>query len=281
MCTGMCRVTVRASAIEHVHPSMSGSAMSSVIGGRYRLPRAQQRPPPRVPATSPLKPFSRAMSSRIWRRDVVFGDQHRAGSRRPAAGQLAADGQAQAGAAVLAAGGAVGLLEGLEDDLLLVGEMPMPVSDTEKAITVGAVEVLVVRAPAGAASSTVSVTCPWWVNLKALDSRFFRICCRRLASVTIDVGRFGSGVDREVHVLGLGDVAEGALHVQLQVDRRSSLTSTTTVPDSILDRSRMSLISVSRSLPEEWIVLANSTCLGVRLPSGFLAAAGRTGSAAS
>ena len=35
--------------------------------------------------------------------------------------QLAADGQAQAGAAVLAAGAAVGLLEGLEDDLLLVG----------------------------------------------------------------------------------------------------------------------------------------------------------------
>ena len=34
--------------------------------------------------------------------------------------QLAADGQAQAGAAVLAAGAGVGLLEGLEDDLLLL-----------------------------------------------------------------------------------------------------------------------------------------------------------------
>ena len=29
-------------------------------------------------------------------------------------------------------------------------------------------------------------------------------------------------------------------------------------------------MSISRSLPEEWIVLANSVCLGVRLPSGFL-----------
>ena len=29
-------------------------------------------------------------------------------------------------------------------------------------------------------------------------------------------------------------------------------------------------MSVSRSLPEEWIVLANSTCRAVRLPSGFL-----------
>ena len=36
------------------------------------------------------------------------------------AGDFAADRQAQAGAAVLAAGGAVGLLEGLEDDPLLV-----------------------------------------------------------------------------------------------------------------------------------------------------------------
>ena len=43
-----------------------------------------------------------------------------------------------------------------------------------------------------------------------------------------------------------------------------------TVPDSILDRSRMSLISASRSLPEAWIVLANSTCFEVRFASLFL-----------
>ena len=35
-------------------------------------------------------------------------------------GQLAADREAEAGAAVLAAGAGVGLLEGLEDDLLLL-----------------------------------------------------------------------------------------------------------------------------------------------------------------
>ena len=33
----------------------------------------------------------------------------------------------------------------------------------------------------------------------------------------------------------------------------------------------MSLISVSRSLPDAWIVLANSTCLALRLPLGVLA----------
>ena len=51
----------------------------------------------------------------------------------------------------------------------------------------------------------------------------------------------------------------------------------TTVPDSIFDRSRMSLMSVSRSLPDEWIVLANSTCFGGQVAVGVLARAGRTG----
>src|SRR5580693_6092711 len=32
----------------------------------------------------------------------------------------------------------------------------------------------------------------------------------------------------------------------------------------------MSLISINRSLPDEWIVLANSVCFKVKLPSGFL-----------
>ena len=49
--------------------------------------------------------------------------------------------------------------------------------------------------------------------------------------------------------------------------RRTSPTSTATVPDSIFERSRMSLMSMSRSLPDEWIVRANSTCLPVRFPS--------------
>ena len=52
------------------------------------------------------------------------------------AGDLAADRQAQAGAAVLAAGAALGLLERLEDDAAACpAGMPMPVSATAKAIT--------------------------------------------------------------------------------------------------------------------------------------------------
>ena len=50
-----------------------------------------------------------------------------------------------------------------------------------------------------------------------------------------------------------------------------SSASTVTVPDSIFDRSRMSLISVSRSVPAEWMFLAKSICLAVRLPPAFSA----------
>src|SRR3984885_10919642 len=42
-------------------------------------------------------------------------------------------------------------------------------------------------------------------------------------------------------------------------------------PASTLVRSRMSLISRSRSEPEEWMIVAYSTCLAVRLPSRFCA----------
>ena len=41
---------------------------------------------------------------------------------------------------------------------------------------------------------------------------------------------------------------------------------TSTLPASIFDRSRMSLMSVSRSLPAEEMVCANFTCSSVRLP---------------
>ena len=51
--------------------------------------------------------------------------------------------------------------------------------------------------------------------------------------------------------------------------KKISSASTVTVPDSIFDRSRMSLIRFSRSVPAPWMVRANSTCLAVRLPSGL------------
>ncbi len=62
--------------------------------------------------------------------------------------------------------------------------MPMPVSATSKATTFGAAasdRLSCVQPPA--AAQTLRRTPPSSVNLKALESRFFRTCCRRFESV--------------------------------------------------------------------------------------------------
>ena len=102
-------------------------------------------------------------------------------------GKLAADRQAEAGAAVLAAGAGIGLLEGLEDDLLLLGrDADAGVRDLEcddrGRLARGSDDRRSSRAPATAMRSR---TPPCSVNLKALESRFLRTCCRRLESVTM------------------------------------------------------------------------------------------------
>src|SRR5581483_465531 len=62
---------------------------------------------------------------------------------------LAADGQAQARSAVAAVGAAVGLLEGLEDDLVLLRRDPdAGVLDGDREYGAGALQRVVVRAPA-------------------------------------------------------------------------------------------------------------------------------------
>ena len=106
--------------------------------------------------------------------------------------KLAADREAEAGAAVFAAGAGIGLLEGLEDDaLLLERNADAGVGDLE-------------RHDGGAwlssgwsgdqpptAAETLSRTPPCSVNLKAFDSRFFSTCCKRLESVVM-VRQIGS-----------------------------------------------------------------------------------------
>ena len=52
--------------------------------------------------------------------------------------------------------------------------------------------------------------------------------------------------------------------------KKISSASTETVPDSIFDRSRMSLIRLRRSVPAPWMVRANSTCLRREVAVGIL-----------
>ena len=122
------------------------------------------------------------------------------------------------------------------------------------------------------ARSTFSVTWPSSVNLKALESRFLITCCRRLSSVYIDA-RQAPGRARPRSRASCP--AATWRKVRSTWSRRlgeatSRRCPAVTVPDSILDRSRMSLIRPSRSVPAAWMVSANSTCLSVRLPSGVL-----------
>ena len=72
--------------------------------------------------------------------DPFLGDDCHVDLAAEQARHLAADGEAQAGAAIAPAGGAVGLLEGLEDELCLSAAMPMPVSSRRSHHPIGAAE---------------------------------------------------------------------------------------------------------------------------------------------
>ena len=203
-----------------------------------------------------------------------------AGARRAAqldfaaeqARQLAADGEAEAGAAVFAAGAGVGLLERLEDDLLLFRRNADAGIATPRR-----------RPPPAPGCST---------GCSALQPPRGRDDVEPHAAL---LGEF-EGVRQQVlehllQALGVGD--DAAAEIGIDVRRRTraarfsaswrngratmssrlakniSSASTVTVPDSILERSRMSLMRLSRSVPAPWMVRANSTCLAVRLPSGL------------
>ena len=148
--------------------------------------------------------------------------------------------------------------------------MPMPLSHTEKASTWP--EVFRCSLPGLQPLSTrftLSLTSPAAVNLKALDSRFLMICCSRLSSVYMAAGRAGSRSIRKPSFLSWAIWAKVRSIWSRRESKRVSPMSRVTVPDSIFDRSRMSLISPSRSEPAAWMFLANSTCLPVRLPWVF------------
>ena len=95
-----------------------------------------------------------------------------------------------------------------------------------------------------------------------------------------------------LQTLGVGDDAAAEMRIEIDLEgelpvsaswrngratassrlaKKISSASTVTVPDSIFERSRMSLMRLSRSVPAPWMVRANSTCLPVRLPSGLSA----------
>ncbi len=148
--------------------------------------------------------------------------------------------------------------------------MPMPVSDTENAITVlAALSSSCSGFQPSVATSIRRVTRPRSVNLNALESRFLSTCCRRRPSVWIAAGRPGTGSTSNCSPL-MSAIWRKVPSTNLRSSANvTAPTSICIVPDSILDRSRMSLIRSSRSEPEPWIVCAKPTCLAVRFSSWF------------
>ncbi len=149
------------------------------------------------------------------------------------------------GAAELAADRAVGLMEGLEDPLLLLfGNADAGIRDRK-------------GSDCRRAWLTASVTPPFSVNFSALASRFFSTCSSRWGSVSITGATSGGNVERRSSgpCRWPADRTSGAARSAVRsTDTASGLISTW--PASILDRSRMSLIRFSRSLPDDWIVWA-------------------------
>ena len=167
------------------------------------------------------------------------------------AGQFAADRQPQAGAAVFAAGAGVCLLEGLEDDALLFGRNADPgIGNLEGHDRGAAFEDRMIFAPAARwRPKPTRCTPPCSVNLNALDNRFLSTCCRRFESVTRLRVRCGSDCTSKLSRRFSASCRNGRATMSSRLAKKTSSASTETVPDSIFDRSRMSLIRFSRSVP--------------------------------
>ena len=126
----------------------------------------------------------------------------------------------------------------------------MPVSETSKATTVGdCFKVGWSSFQPEVAWETLSFTPPCSVNLKALESRFFSTCCRRLESVTMVWVRSGSIATSKDSRRLSASWRKGRATAPTRAVKTTSSASMLTVPDSIFDRSRMSLISFCRSVP--------------------------------
>ncbi|CAB3760888.1 hypothetical protein LMG29739_03487 [Paraburkholderia solisilvae] len=112
------------------------------------------------------------------------------------------------------------------------------------------------RSAPGSFAKMSSATSPCSVNFNAFDNRLRRICARRCPSVTIVSGTPGArcAVNFRCFVAAIGSNISRS-------DCSSASTGTfagsiVSCPASTFDRSRMSLISTSRSLFDAWMVSA-------------------------
>ena len=137
--------------------------------------------------------------------------------------QLAADREAQAGAAVFAAGAGVGLLEGLEDDLLLLGrDADAGVGDLERHHRRRLVEHWMLRAPAALRGRDAEPHAALRGELERVRQQVLQHLLQALGVGGDAAAEIGIEVDLERQLPGLGLVAEGPRdHVEQIGERRS------------------------------------------------------------
>ena len=128
--------------------------------------------------------------------------------------------------------------------------MPMPVSATEKPTTPPPRNASFMKRVPGLARCTRRVTDPRAVNLRAFASRFLRTCCNRCGSVWMCVGRSTSTSVLNVRSFCSASGRNDRSTKSERSDSATSRGSTGILPASTFDKSRISLISVSRSPPD-------------------------------
>ena len=128
--------------------------------------------------------------------------------------------------------------------------MPIPVSATTKATTSEAwLSTGCDGDQPSRGDEIVSDTPPCAVNLNAFDSRLRSTCCTRLASVIMAPPRSAATSAWNHKPRRSASCLNVRLMTSTSVANCTSLGSTVTVPDSIFERSSMSLIRLSRSVP--------------------------------
>ena len=90
---------------------------------------------------------------------------------------------------------------------------------------------------------------PCEVNLNAFESRFFNTCCSRFESVRTLRPRLASTCISNERPRLSASCLKVRPPVSSRLEKKTSSASTVTVPDSIFDRSRMSVMRFNRSVP--------------------------------
>ena len=168
-------------------------------------------------------------------------------------GELAADGEAQAGAAVLAAGAGVGLLERLEDDALLLGrDADAGIGDLERHHVGRALEHgMGPRSSPPRAGDTARRTAALLGELERVREQVLEHLLQPLRvgddGVAPATRRSRPRSRERVGFRPRGGTAGRRRRCRLVSTTSSAMT--VTVPDSILERSRMSVMRLSRSVP--------------------------------